>query len=175
MTDPVTRTGLLLDQAMYLTLATTSPDGTPWAAVLQYAWSPSPLRFVFGSATSSLHSQNIATTPTVAGSLFTTAGVEFTDIDGAQFTGHCAELGPSELDRYHDLFYRSVFPDPEQRAEWTLPPERLLAPAPHRLYVIDVERWWMVDTSTWAEDRIDRRVEVPARQLGHELRSSRGR
>jgi hypothetical protein len=41
----------------------------------------------------------------------------------------------------------------------------LVAPAPHRLYLVEVEQWWLVDTRTWAEDRIDRRAEVPLSAL----------
>ncbi|MBE8516147.1 pyridoxamine 5'-phosphate oxidase family protein [Amycolatopsis sp. H6(2020)] len=154
------RTTRLLDRARYLTLATVSPDGSPWAAVLQYAWLPSPLRFVFGSATESRHSRNIAANPTVSGSLFTADTADFTAVDGAQFTGRCAEIGLDALDDYHGPFYEHVFPDTQQRTEWSLPPSSLLGAAPHRLYLIEVDRWWLVDTSTWAEDRIDRRVEV---------------
>jgi hypothetical protein len=56
-----------------------------------------------------------------------------------------------------------VFPEARQRTEWSLPPDRLLGPAPYRLYLIEVDWLRLVDTSTWVEDRIDRRVEVPAR------------
>lgn len=162
MTEALTaRTTRLLDQARYLTLATVSPDGSPWAAVLQYAWLPSPLRFVFGSAVESRHSRDIAANPVVSGSLFTADTSDFTAVDGAQFTGRCTEIGLGNLDEYHDTFYEHVFPDAEQRAEWSLPPSSLLGTAPHRLYLVEVGRWWLVDTSTWTEDRIDRRVEVP--------------
>ena len=157
---PAARTTRLLDQARYLTLATTSRDGSPWAAVLQYAWLAAPLRFVFGSAVESRHSRNITANPTVSGSLFTADDTDFTAVDGAQFTGRCTEIGLDDLDEYRGVFYEQVFPDAGQRTEWSLPPARLLAPAPHRLYLVEVGRWWLVDTSTWTEDRIDRRVEV---------------
>jgi hypothetical protein len=29
-----------------------------------------------------------------------------------------------------------------------------------------VDRWWLIDTSTWIEDRIDRRIEMPLSDLG---------
>jgi hypothetical protein len=46
-----------------------------------------------------------------------------------------------------------------------LPPASLRAPAEHRLYLIEVERWWLIDTRTWEHDRIDRRVELPVEEL----------
>ncbi|MGN9809488.1 pyridoxamine 5'-phosphate oxidase family protein [Micromonospora sp. BQ11] len=162
------RTRRLLSEARYLTLATVSEDGSPWAAVVQYAWLTDPLRFVFGSATESRHSRNIARVPRVSGSLFhvsATGGWEVAAVDGAQFTGRCAEVAAEDVRRFAPLFYESVFPDPRERAEWSLPMALLRAPAPHRLYVIDVVRWWLVDTRTWVADRIDRRIEMPLTEL----------
>lgn len=46
-----------------------------------------------------------------------------------------------------------------------LPRSLLAPPAQHRLYLIEVERWWLIDTRTWAQDRIDRRVEMPLADL----------
>lgn len=165
MTDGLAaRTRRLLDEARYLSLATVSTDEHPWSAVLQYAWLGDPLRFLFGSATQSRHSMDIAARPLVSGSLFT-AGGELMAVDGAQFTGVCRELNTAEVERYHATFYDAVLPDAKDRVEWTLPVSALVAPAPHRLYLIEVEQWWLVDTRTWAEDRIDRRAEVPLSAL----------
>jgi len=46
-----------------------------------------------------------------------------------------------------------------------LSPSLLRAPAEHRLYLIEVARWWLIDTRTWAQDRIDRRIEMPLTEL----------
>lgn len=161
---PSARTRRLLDEAKYLSLATVSTGEQPWSAVLQYAWLPNPLRFLFGSATQSRHSTDIATRPRVSGSLFT-AGTELMAVDGAQFQGLCRELTATEVETHHATFYDAVLPNARDRAEWTLPVSALVPPAPHRLYLIEVEQWWLVDTRTWAEDRIDRRAEVPLREL----------
>ncbi|XVS61958.1 pyridoxamine 5'-phosphate oxidase family protein [Actinosynnema sp. CA-299493] len=168
--SPAVRTRRLLDEAKYLTLATVSPDGTPWSAVLQYAWLAEPLRLLFGSAVQSRHSRDIAVRPQVSGTLFTAkTGGGLTAVDGAQFSGTCTELRDEDVERFHSSFYDAVLPDPQDRARWTLPSSQLAPPAPHRLYVIEVERWWLVDTSTWAEDRIDRRVEVSPVDLASQL------
>jgi uncharacterized protein YhbP (UPF0306 family) len=158
------RTRHLLDTARYLNLATVTEEGTPWVATLEYAWFARPLRFVFGSAAGSQHGRDVAAAPRVSGSLFVTggvAGVEIAAVDGAQFTGRCAQIPPGRLGEYHAAFYEAVFPDPRQRARWSLPPASLRPPAPHRLYLVEVERWWLIDTRTWERDRVDRRVEMP--------------
>jgi uncharacterized protein YhbP (UPF0306 family) len=154
------RTKRILEEAKFLSLSTVSPDGEPWAAVLQYAWLAQPLRFLFGSATQSLHSGHIAANPTVSGSLFVTGDGALTSVDGAQFTGTCRELTEDEVRQHHATFYDALLPDEESRSEYTLPVELLLPPADHRIYQITVRRLWLIDTSTWIEDRIDRRVEV---------------
>ncbi|WP_416529989.1 pyridoxamine 5'-phosphate oxidase family protein [Streptomyces coelicoflavus] len=167
--DLLKRSRQLLDTARYLNLATASEQGDPWVATLEYAWFAAPLRFVFGSATGSRHSRHVQARPQVSGSLFTAGRHEsvadLASVDGAQFTGRCTEVPPNRLDTYYTEFYATVFPNPHQRAEWQLPPSLLRHPAPHRLYLVEVDRWWLIDTRTWAEDRIDRRIEVPAAHL----------
>ncbi|TDV42281.1 pyridoxamine 5'-phosphate oxidase family protein [Actinophytocola oryzae] len=154
------RTNRVLAEARYLSLSTVSGGGEPWTAVLQYAWLPRPLRFLFGSATQSRHSRHVAVRPSVSGSLYVTGDGALTEVDGAQFTGTCRELDPVEVRAHHATFYDALLPDEESRAEYTLPVEALLPPADHRVYQITVDRLWLIDTSTWIEDRIDRRVEV---------------
>jgi uncharacterized protein YhbP (UPF0306 family) len=154
------RTERILTEAKYLSLSTVSDDGLPWAAVLQYAYLLDPLRFLFGSATQSRHSKHIATNPNVSGSLFVTGDGALTAVDGAQFTGSCRELTAAEVHTHHATFYDALLPDEKTRAEYTLPVNALLPPADHRIYQITVDRLWLIDTSTWIEDRIDRRVEV---------------
>lgn len=160
MSTHADRTKRVLEEARYLSLSTVSPTGQPWAAVLQYAWLPRPLRFLFGSATRSRHSGHIVANPTVSGSLYVMGDGALTEVDGAQFTGTCRELTEDEVRRHHATFYDALLPDEESRHEYTLPVEALLAPADHRIYQITVENLWLIDTSTWIEDRIDRRVEV---------------
>ncbi|WP_405540314.1 pyridoxamine 5'-phosphate oxidase family protein [Streptomyces sp. NBC_00075] len=165
---PLGRTRRLLEKARYLNLATVSPEGQPWVATLEYAWQADPLRFVFGSAGLSRHGLDIAHTPAVSGTLFvapSTPGLDIDAVDGAQFTGTCGEISAAELGDYYSHFYRTVFPDPEQRDRFRLQPSQLRAPAPHRLYVVIVEEWWLIDTRTWERDRIDRRMEVPLTEL----------
>ncbi len=163
------RTRRLLDKARYLNLATLSARGRPWVATLQYAWLDAPLRFLFGSATGSQHSRDIAASPWISGSLFATGGgneLDIAAVDGAQFTGRCSEIAATDLNRYHSVFYEYLFPDEQERARWTLPRSSLRPPGRHRLYLIEVERWWLIDTRSWEKDRIDRRLELPVKELG---------
>ncbi|MCZ2525011.1 MULTISPECIES: pyridoxamine 5'-phosphate oxidase family protein [Streptomyces] len=168
LTSMADRTGRLLDGARYLNLATVSPGGRPWVATLEYAWLGDPLRFLFGSAVGSRHSRDIASSPLVGGSLFLAGngtGLDVAAVDGAQFTGTCSEVGAHDLDRYRPVFYEAVFPDERERARWMLPKSSLREPAEHRLYLVEVERWWLVDTRTWEQDRVDRRMELPLAEL----------
>ncbi|NUT91507.1 MAG: pyridoxamine 5'-phosphate oxidase family protein [Saccharothrix sp.] len=160
MSALVPRLDRVLGEAKYLSLATVSAAGEPWSAVLQYAVLRDPLRFLFGSAVGSRHSRDVAVRPAVSGSLFVT-GTSLTEVDGAQFAGTCRELAEDEVRTHHAAFYDALLPDEASRAEYTLPVEALLAPAEHRIYQVTVERVWLIDTSRWIEDRIDRRVEVP--------------
>ncbi|MEV4663163.1 pyridoxamine 5'-phosphate oxidase family protein [Micromonospora echinofusca] len=157
--DLADRLHRVLADAKYLSLSTMSADRRPWTSVLQYAWLPNPLRFLFGSATQSRHSRHVAARPRVSGALFVTGGA-LTEVDGAQFTGTCRELTPDEVRTHHATFYDALLPDEASRAEYTLPVSALLPPAEHRIYQVTVDRVWLVDTSTWIEDRIDRRIEV---------------
>ncbi|WP_127500331.1 pyridoxamine 5'-phosphate oxidase family protein [Actinoplanes solisilvae] len=165
---PLDRTRRLLDHARYINLATVSPQGQPWVATLEYVWFAAPLRLVFGSATSSRHGLDVAANPAVSGALFlppSTAGLDIDATDGAQFTGVCSEISATELDDYYSDFYRGVFPDPAQRAQFQLERSLLAPPAPHRLYLVAVRQWWLIDTRTWKRDRIDRRMQVPPAEL----------
>ncbi|EPH43890.1 pyridoxamine 5'-phosphate oxidase family protein [Streptomyces aurantiacus] len=162
------RTLRLLDGTRYLTLATSSPSGDPWSAALHYEWQPDPLRLLFCSSHRTRHGADIAANAQVAGSLFVTGAatdVAIAPVEGAQFTGGCAEVPEDELARTHGYFFETVFPDPEVRAEWALPLEAFGPPGVHRLYRITVDRWWLIDLRTWAEDKIDRRVEMPLSAL----------
>lgn len=160
---PLARTRQILDKARWATLATVSASGEPWSSVVHYVWLPDPLRLLFTSADDARHSKDIAGDPRVSGSLCCTGvdtGIALGDVDGAQFTGHCTEVAAEELIKYHDLFFGTLFPDPSVRAQWALPPESFRAPESHRLYLITVDDWWIIDFSRWAADKIDRRMRV---------------
>lgn len=162
------RTRRLLGEADHLTLATVSPEGEPWSATLHYAWFDAPLRFAFCSVTTSRHSVHIAAEPRVSGSLFTAGGetgVAIAPVEGAQFTGKCRPAHDDEREGLHAAFFEQVLPDPGTRAEWMLPLSAVSPPADHRIYVLEVERWWLIDLRTWAEDKVDRRVEMPLSAL----------
>jgi hypothetical protein len=166
--SPLGRTRRLLQQARYVNLATVSAQGEPWVATLEYAWFAAPLRLVFGSATSSRHSLDVAGDPAVSGALFvapTGPDLDIDATDGAQFTGTCTEISADDLDDYYGSFYEAVLPDPQQRAAFQLERTLLSAPAPHRLYLVAVKQWWLIDTSTWERDRIDRRTLVSPADL----------
>lgn len=164
----VDRSKRILDEAHYATLATVSRSGEPWSSAVHYIWLHDPLRMLFSSVTDSRHSRNVADHPLISGSLFITGvsnEIPIATVDGAQFVGTCAEVPQAELQEYHARFFEAALPDPELRQTWMLPQSAFRPPRAHRLYLITITRWWIIDLSTWAEDKIDRRIEVPASEL----------
>lgn len=163
-----TRAVRLLGSARYMTLATASPRSGPWSTTLHYEWQADPLRLLFCSCHDTRHGGDIAVDSEVAGSLFVTGestGVAIAPVEGAQFTGVCEVTPEDELERTHQSFFESVFPDPAARAEWALPLGAFRPPGTHRLYRVTVRQLWLIDLRTWAEDKIDRRVELPLSAL----------
>lgn len=162
------RTRRLLDVAEYVTLATVSATGEPWASTLHYVWAGDPLRLFFVSTRDTTHGRNIAARPRVSGSVFATGvpgELELAPVEGAQFEGVCTELSAGELASWQPYFFTVLFPDPAVREKWALPPEAFGPGRAHGFYAITVERWWLIDLRTWADDRIDRRVELPPERL----------
>lgn len=164
----IERSKRILDEAHYVTLATVSSSGEPWSSAVHYIWMHDPLRMLFSSVTDSQHSRNVADHPLVSGSLFITGvpnEIPIATVDGAQFLSTCTEVPQVELEEYHARFFEAAFPDLAMRQTWMLPRSAFRPPMVHRLYLITITRWWVIDFSTWAEDKIDRRIEVPADEL----------
>ncbi|WP_431045364.1 pyridoxamine 5'-phosphate oxidase family protein [Streptomyces sp. P1-3] len=86
---PSERSRHLLEQARYMTLATS--DGTsPWASTVNFVALHAPLRLLYYSLRTARHSRNIDGNPQVSGSIYIT-GLPGFGLDGAQFTGECRE------------------------------------------------------------------------------------
>ncbi|MFE4512755.1 pyridoxamine 5'-phosphate oxidase family protein [Kitasatospora sp. NPDC056783] len=160
------RSGHLLAHARFMTLATT--DGSePWASTVNFVplRAPgTPLRLLYYSLRTALHSRNIDRHPRVAGSLYLT-GLPGLGLDGAQFTGTCRATDDQGVAEHHRLYYELNFPDPAVRSEWLLPASDFRGPGPRRFYTVEVDRWWLLDIDRWLVDKHDQRVEVPLHDL----------
>jgi len=130
-TDPVK----LLASIRYMTLATVNADGRPWASPVWFA-APIPTELLWVSDPNARHSQNIATRPEVAIVVFDSTVPEGEGW-GLYMEATATLAEPNDVERFHD--------------DWTL--GDVTAPAKHRLYVANVQRWWVLDEH-------DERVEV---------------
>lgn len=127
-----TRAAGIIKDAGYLTVATTAPDSTPWAAQLQYAWFTDPLRFVVGSAVSARHTRHVLNTGVAAAALSTLTGTAH-GLDGLQMAGDCRALSGAELTSVLEAFYQQMFTDPAEARAQALPVAQLDEGGPQRL------------------------------------------
>ncbi|NUS74211.1 MAG: pyridoxamine 5'-phosphate oxidase family protein [Corynebacteriales bacterium] len=159
------RSRFLLENARFVTLATSGPAGI-WASTVNYVVLPNPLRLLWYSLKTARHSLNIAAQPYISGSLFLTgltgsnapSGIP---IDGAQLTGTCHEVSGPEATEHHREYYERNFPDPAIREQWLLPLSDFRDEGPRRFYSLRVNDWWLYDADRWLVDKHDTRVEVP--------------
>jgi hypothetical protein len=158
MSDPIGRSKALLDGARYLTLATVGADG-PWASTVNFVALRGPLRLVWYSLRSALHSRNIAAHSEISASIFMT-GLPGFSLDGAQLTGVCDTV-ENVSEEFHRRFYELVAPDEAVRAQLALPREEFIRDGPRRFYQLEVRRWWLLDIDRWLADKHDTRFEVP--------------
>lgn len=143
-----TRAAGIIRDAGYLTVATTAPDSSPWAAQLQYAWFTDPLRFVVGSAVSARHTCHVLSAGVAAATVSTLPGTAH-GLDGLQMAGDCRALSGAELTSVLEAFYQQMFTDPAEARAQALPvaqlhgggPQRLLELRPRELWILDLDRW----------------------------------
>lgn len=146
----LTRAARIIRDARYLSIATTAPDSSPWAAQLQYAWFTHPLRLVVGSGTTARHTRHILSTGVAAATVSTLPGSAH-GLDGLQMIGASRALSGTELAPVVDGFYQQMFPDPAEARNHALPltqldadgPQRLLELRPRELWILDLDRWHM--------------------------------
>jgi hypothetical protein len=158
------RSALLLRTARFMTLATMSGTGQPWASTVNYIpLIDTPLRLVWYSMRVARHSSNIGAHPAATGSIFR---VDLGDaspigLDGFQFAGRCREIPGSEVETIHAQYYLLNFPDEVIRRQWTLPIRQFHGDGLRRFYEIVIEDWWLLDIDRWLVDKCDQRIALP--------------
>ncbi|SHL73807.1 hypothetical protein SAMN04487849_109113 [Micrococcus luteus] len=154
-----TRAAGIIKDAGYLTVATTAPDSTPWAAQLQYAWFTDPLRFVVGSAVSARHTRHVLNTGVAAAALSTLTGTAH-GLDGLQMAGDCRALSGAELTSVLEAFYQQMFTDPAEARAQALPVAQLDEGGPQRLLELRSRELWILDLDRWETDGVSARRAV---------------
>ncbi|RDK03223.1 pyridoxamine 5'-phosphate oxidase family protein [Paraburkholderia lacunae] len=157
----IKRSQLLLRTGRFMTLATVSPDGEPWASVVNYVPTGSPMKLTWYSMRDARHSINIEQNPLASGTIFRTdLDASPLGLDGAQFAGACRTIPDSEVQSCHRQYYEKNFPDSTVRQQWMLPVSEFVGHGARRFYELTVAQWWLFDIDRWLEDKIDARIEV---------------
>lgn len=168
LSTPPQRSRTLLESARFMTLATVSPGGEPWASTVNYVCQREPLKLIWYSMRDAAHSRNIGANAAVSASIFrydlgTASPI---GLDGVQLAGECRAIPDAEVEQTHQHYYQRNFPDALIRRQWMLPVEQFRGGGARRFYELSVARWWLLDIECWLQDKRDRRIELPLSQLG---------
>jgi len=145
----------IIEQNVYMALATSDNSGSPWVATLYYAYD-SQYNFYFLSAKDSLHATHIEINPRVAMAIYDSCAPPG-EGDGVQIEGRAYLAKPRELPHIIAVYFRRRFPDEVVRAmhkhfPWEYQGKHLLRffkVVPVKVYTLDL-----------TETKVDRRVEV---------------
>ncbi|RIJ12855.1 pyridoxamine 5'-phosphate oxidase family protein [Pseudomonas sp. 91RF] len=161
------RSRMLLSSARFMTLATVTPRGEPWASTVNYVCQAEPLKVIWYSSRDAMHSLNITSRADVSASVFRCDLGDASPIglDGGQLFGECRVIVGAEVEEVHRHYYERNFPDVLARRQWMLPTEQFHGEGPRRFYELSIMSWWLFDIEQWLQDRRDRRIEVPLSDL----------
>lgn len=162
------RADLLLRTTRFVTLATLSGDGEPWASTVNYVpLLDGPPRLIWYSMREARHSRNIDARPLTTGSLFRTdlGPSAPLGLDGLQFTGLARAVESNRIQEVRDHYYRLNFPDETLRRQWMLPEQQFNGDGPRRFYELTIRDWWLLDVERWLHDKVDQRIALPSPEL----------
>ncbi|MFY2557233.1 pyridoxamine 5'-phosphate oxidase family protein [Corallococcus terminator] len=169
------RAALLLRSTHFVTLATVSPTGEPWASTVGYVHTlDGSVRLVWYSMREARHSRNIEHQPLVTGSIFRTdlGASAALGLDGLQFQARAQAVEGPRFEQTREHFYRLNFPDEQVRRQWMLPESEFIGAGPRRFYEATLEAWWLLDVDQWLVDKRDMRIALPAPATFVELAAS---
>ena len=147
MTDLAAEARAILDEGRYMTLATADADGRPWASPVWYA--PDGYGELYWvSLPDATHSRNIAARPEIAIVVFDSRVAPGTG-QGVYMSAVAGEVPEADLDRGIGVFSRRS----EEQGLPAWPRERVVAPAPHRLYRARVTEHSVLDHAQRPGDR----------------------
>jgi nitroimidazol reductase NimA-like FMN-containing flavoprotein (pyridoxamine 5'-phosphate oxidase superfamily) len=129
----------IIDDNLYMVLATTGADGAPWAAPVFYS-TDDGRDFYWVSSPDTTHSRNIAHEPRVGIVIFDSRARVGTASPRALYLTATAE----ELTGDQALEALRVIPGPAERGGHPLTPDQVRPPAPWRVYRARVGAYSMV-------------------------------
>jgi Pyridoxamine 5'-phosphate oxidase len=127
----------IIDDNLYMVLATADQDGRPWASPVFYA-AEGYAAFYWMSSPDVTHSQNIATRPGVSIVIFDSRVPAGTG-QAVYMAATAEELAGADLDLGVE-----VYPGPAERGARTVTPDELRPPGPYRLYRATVSQHWIL-------------------------------
>jgi nitroimidazol reductase NimA-like FMN-containing flavoprotein (pyridoxamine 5'-phosphate oxidase superfamily) len=153
--------GEVIQSNRYLTLATSSETGVPWAAPLLYAVDTND-RFYWVSASDAEHSRNVASNASVALVIFN-SDPGYGNAQALYCRGHAHVLDGDELALGCEIFYRMRYPDEEDRRTKGRKPIDFSGDSPRRMYRAVVEEYSILhpDKHPLHGSLIDHRVVIP--------------
>ncbi|MCO8270806.1 pyridoxamine 5'-phosphate oxidase family protein [Actinoplanes sp. TRM 88003] len=127
----------LLDANRYLTLATVSPGGQPWASPVYFSWT-GEWEFLWVSTVDAEHSRHLAVRPAVAITVFDSTVPAYHG-RAVYAVGEGREVPADEVDER-----LPHYPGPASRGGGTISREDLIGESPWRLYQAAATELWVL-------------------------------
>ncbi len=146
----------IIESNNFMSLATCTSSGNPWATPLFYAYDDK-YNLYFVSSKNSLHVNHIMDNPTVAVTIFNStqpAG----STEGVQLLGQAEWVkDEEELGRAIDLYYRRLLPEVRGAMTDRYPTATYLPPSRFRFFKISIRRAYIPDVRGRVEIKLGRR------------------
>lgn len=146
----------IIEENIYLTLATADKDGLPWVSPL-YCVHDEKINFYWTSSPDSRHSRNLKENGNNAAFVVFDSNAKTGTGEGVYFEGEVNEiLDEVELSRVVKIFYA-------QRGREPKPISGFLHEAPRRMYKAVYEKAWINDIEKIDGYIIDKKIELKLR------------
>ncbi len=140
----------IIESNRYMVLGTADEAGVPWVTPVWYAQSDYR-RFVWVSSPERRHSRNVRARSAVSIVIFDSR-VAVGSALAVYMSARAEELSGAELER-DVAFFDTASQAQGLTGRWAL--EKVLAPAPYRLYRATVSQHWVLDPDSSPDDRAD--------------------
>ena len=140
----------IIESNRYMVLGTADEAGVPWVTPVWYAQSDYR-RFVWVSSPERRHSRNVRARSAVSIVIFDSR-VAVGSALAVYMSARAEELSGAELER-DVAFFDTASQAQGLTGRWVL--EKVLAPAPYRLYRATVSQHWVLDPDRSPDDRAD--------------------
>lgn len=134
--DYVVKAKGIIEQNMYISLATCGEDGKPWSAVVFFAYD-NDYNLYFLSAIDSRHAENILKKPDVSGIIFNSTQALGYD-DEVQIEGVATLVPKSNVSEVINIYCKRAFPESKMKPTERYRPEEFSEPSELRFFKIEI-------------------------------------